>query len=176
MSGPPGVTRAWIDANGNFAADCDLLDPEAQDLRLSGGDACGVMSNTSFGKNVPTNNVDAAILRGWGVRPSDWGLAASLQHQIGQRVVVDVTYSRRWFRGFSVVDNRSLQPSDLTPFSIVAPVDPRLPGGGGYVVTGLYDVVPEKAGQVDNLITDSGAYGRWYQVLSRHRCDTQRSK
>jgi hypothetical protein len=78
---------------------------------------------------------------------------------------VDVTYSRRWFRGFSVVDNRSLQPSDLTPFSIVAPSDPRLPGGGRYLVAGLYDVVPEKAGQIDNLVTDSGAYGRWYQYF-----------
>ena len=163
LSGPPGVTRAWIDANGNFVADCDLLNPVAQDLRLGGGDVCGVISNTSFGKNVLTNNVDPAILDGWGVRPSDWSLAASLQHQIGPRAVVDVTYSRRWFRGFSVVDNRSLQFSDLTPFSIMAPSDPRLPGGGGYAVAGLYDVVPEKAGQVDNLVTDSDAYGRWYQ-------------
>jgi hypothetical protein len=165
LSGPPGVTRAWIDANANFVADCDLMDPDAQDLRRSGGDACGVMSNTSFGKNVLTNDVDPAILGGWGVRPSDWSLAASLQHQIGSRSVVDVTYSRRWFRGFSVVDNRSLQPSDLTPFSVVAPSDPRLPGGGGYVVAGLYDVVPEKAGQVDNLVTGSGTYGRWYQYF-----------
>jgi hypothetical protein len=165
LSGPPGVTRAWIDANRNFVPDCDLLNPDAQDVRPSGGDACGVMSNASFGKNVLTNNIDPAILAGWGVRSSDWSFATSLQHQIGPRSVVDITYSRRWFRGFSLVDNRSLQPSDLTPFSIVAPSDPRLPGGGGYLVSGLYDVVPEKVGQVDNLVTDSGAYGRWYQYF-----------
>ena len=150
LSGPPGVTRAWTDANTNFVPDCDLLNPAAQDRRASGGDACGVMSNTSFGTNVLTNNFDPSILRGWGVRPSDWSLAATIQHQLGARSSLDVTYSRRWFHGFSATDNLLLQPADLTPFSLVAPADSRLPGGGGYVVSGLYDVVPEKAGQVDN--------------------------
>ena len=56
--GTAGVTRAWTDANGNFAADCDLSNPNAQDLRASGGDLCGVISNTSFGRNVLTNNFD----------------------------------------------------------------------------------------------------------------------
>ena len=32
------------------------------------------MSNTNFGQNVLTNNFDAGILDGWGVRPSDWNL------------------------------------------------------------------------------------------------------
>ena len=31
---------------------------------------------------------------------------------------------------------------------------------------GLYDVVPEKAGQVNNLVTASDAYGRWYQYFN----------
>jgi hypothetical protein len=77
-----------------------------------------------------------------------------------------VAYRRRWFGGFTVADNLSLQPSDLTPFSVVAPIDPRLPGGGGYVVSGLYDVVPEKEGQIDNLIVDAGRYGSWHQYFN----------
>ena len=139
--GTAGVTRAWSDANGNFVPDCDLLNPSAQDLRASGGDLCGVVSNTSFGQNVLTNNFDPAILNGWGVRPSDWTLDVSMQRQILPRASATLSYSRRWFHGFTVADNLALQPSDLTPFSVVAPVDPRLPGGGGYVVSGLYDVV-----------------------------------
>jgi hypothetical protein len=164
--GTPGVTRAWTDANGNFTPDCDLLNPGAQDLRASGGDLCGVLSNVSFGKHVLTNMFDANILRGWGVRPSDWNVAVSFQRQIGRRASLDVTYNRRSFEGETVADNLSLQPSDLTPFNLAAPLDPRLPGGGGYIVRGLYDVIPEKAGQVNNLVTDSTAFGRWYQYYN----------
>jgi hypothetical protein len=163
--GTPGVTRVWTDANQNFVPDCDLSNPAAQDLRDRGGDLCGLMSNTRFGTNVLTNNFDPAILNGWGVRASDWNLTASIQQKIGPRSSADVTYRRR-YHGFFVADNLSLQPSDLTPFSIEAPLDPRLPGGGGYVVSDLYDVVPEKSGQVNNLVTDSNAYGRWYQYFN----------
>ena len=161
--GPAGVTRAWIDANQSVTPDCDFSNPAAQDLRGSGGDLCGVLSNTNFGRNVLTNTFDGDVLRGWGVRPSDWGLDLSVQQQLGSRASLDVTYTRRWFRGFFAVDNRAVAASDLTPFSIVAPLDPRLPGGGGYTVDGLYDVVPEKAGQVDNLVTDAANYGDWRQ-------------
>ena len=164
--GTAGVTRSWTDANGNFVPDCDLLNPAAQDRRAAGGDLCGQLSNTSFGKNILTNNFAPAVLNGWGVRPSDWNLSVSLQQQIRRRSSVDVAYTRRWYHGFSVADNLALQSSDLTPFDIVAPADARLPGGGGYVVSGLYDVVPGKAGQVNNLIADSSAYGDWSQYFN----------
>ena len=32
---PTSVTRSWTDANGNFTPDCDLLNGEAQDLRVA---------------------------------------------------------------------------------------------------------------------------------------------
>jgi hypothetical protein len=164
--GTAGVTRAWNDANRNFVPDCDLLNPNTQDLRPSGGDMCGVMSNTRFAQNVLTNNFDPALLNGWGVRPSDWTFDVSIQRQILSRASATIAYSRRWFQGFTVVDNLLVQPSDLTPFSVAAPVDPRLPDGGGYVVSGLYDVAPGKAGQVSNFITDSSSYGRWSQYFN----------
>ncbi|HTG99604.1 MAG TPA: TonB-dependent receptor [Vicinamibacterales bacterium] len=164
--GTAGVTRSWLDANSNFAPDCDLMNPAAQDLRSSGGDLCGVMSNTSFGRNILTNAFDPAVLNGWGVRPSDWTLAVSLAHQIISRASVSLTYSRRSFHQFFAVDNLLLTAADFTTFSVTAPLDPRLPGGGGYRIDGLYDVVPEKAGQVSNLVTDSANYGRWAQYFN----------
>ena len=164
--GTAGVTRTWTDANANFVPDCDLRNLGAQDLRASGGDFCGVMSNVDFGKPVLTNDFDPNLLSGWGVRPADWSLAVSFQQQMGTRSSIGVTYIRRSFRGFTVADNRSLQPSDLTPFSVVAPLDSRLPGGGGYTIENLYDVVPDRAGQINNLVSDAAVHGRWDEHFS----------
>ena len=50
LGAPPPVTRAWTDSNGNYKPDCDLLNPNAQNLSTSGGDICGVLSNLNFGK------------------------------------------------------------------------------------------------------------------------------
>jgi hypothetical protein len=161
--GTAGVTRAWTDADRDFVPDCDLLNPAAQDLRAAGGDLCGVVSNTNFGRPLLTNAFDPALLKGWNVRPSDWNLGVSIQQGLGRQSSVEVAYRRRWFRGFSAVDNRAVQPEDMTPFSLTAPIDPRLPGGGGYVVRGLYDVVPDKAGRVDNFVTDARTIGGWTQ-------------
>jgi hypothetical protein len=136
------VTRTWTDANGNFQPDCDLLNPVAQDLRTSGGDFCGALSNNNFGKPIFNNNYDPSILQGWGVRPSDWQIGVSIQQEIMPRVAVEVGYSRRWLTHFSgtndtVTDNLVTTTSSYDPFSITAPLDPRLPGGGGQVVSGL---------------------------------------
>jgi hypothetical protein len=164
--GTAGVTRNWTDANGNFAPDCNLLNPSLQDLRATGGDLCGAISNLAFGQNITTNNFDPKLLTGWGVRPSDWNLGVSIQQQIMARASIEVAYSRRWYHGFTVNDNLALSNADLTPFSIVAPTDSRLPNGGGYTVSGLYDVVPGKFGQINNLVTDSTNYGDWYQYFN----------
>ncbi len=161
-----GVQRTWTDTNGNMTPDCDLLNPNTQDLRPTGGDFCGQVSNLKFGQPVLTNNYDPALLHGWGVRASDWNLGVSVQQQIASRASVEVAYSRRWYHGFTLNDNLLVSGADYSAYSVVAPVDPRLPGGGGYTVSGLYDVAPAKAGQISNLVTDSQAYGNEYQYFN----------
>ena len=58
--------------------------------------------------------------------------------------------------------------ADYTPFSIAAPLDPRLPGGGGQVISGLYNLVPEKVGPVDELAQSSENFDKqtenWHGV------------
>ena len=119
-----------------------------------------------FGQNVFSNTFDPALLTGWGVRSSDWNLGVSVQQQLLPRASVEVAYSRRWYHGFTVNDNLAARSADYTPFSVTAPLDSRLPGGGGYTVSGLYDVIPALSGQINNLVIDSGQYGNWYQYFN----------
>ena len=164
--GTGGVTRTWTDANTDFVPNCDLLNPLAQDLRSTGGDFCGAISDQKFGQPVLTGNFDPDLLQGWGVRASDWSLGFSVQQQIAARMSIEVAYHRRSFAGFTVNDNLVVQPSDYSTYSVTAPVDPRLPGGGGYTVSNLYDINPALFGQINNLATDSKNYGEAYQYFN----------
>jgi hypothetical protein len=169
--GVPGVTRTWIDANGDLVADCDFTNPLAHGnpaaVNNGGGpDFCGQISNLRFGQPVLTGNYDPDLLGGWGVRAADWSLGVSVQQQILQRMSIEVGYYRRAFDGFTMNDNLALAANELTPYTIIAPSDPRLPNGGGYEIGTLFDVVPAKSGQVDNLATLAGKYGKWYQYFN----------
>ncbi len=152
---PSNVTRTWTDANHNFMPDCNLALPTANA-------ECGPISNTNFGTTTFSNTIDPALLSGWGVRPSDWSFGVSVQQEILPRVSVEVGYTRRWYQGFIVTDNLAVKPSDFGQFSITAPVDPRLPGGGGYTVSGLYDVNPSLFGITNNYVTSASNYGNEY--------------
>jgi hypothetical protein len=154
------TNRAWTDGNGNFRPDCDLLNPAAQDQRASGGDFCGQWSNLTFGQQVFTTTYDPAVLDGWNVREYSWDFTATVDQQLAPRVSVEVSYARRVWGNFAVTDNRAVGPADFDTFSITAPTDPRLPDGGGYTVSGLYNVKPDKFGKIDNFVTFSDNYGK----------------
>src|SRR4029077_5000940 len=52
------------------------------------------------------------------------------------------------------------------PYCLTAPVDPRLPGGGGNQICGLFDIKPQKFGLVNNLVTQASHYGKVTQVFN----------
>ena len=122
------------------------------------------MNSATFGTTAQTTaNIDPRILSGWGVRSNDWQWGASVQQQVLPRVSIEVGYFRRWLNNFTVTDNLAVGAADFTPYSITAPSDPRLPDGGGYVVDGLYNVMPAKFGQTSNNITLADNFGEQYQ-------------
>jgi hypothetical protein len=151
------TTRSWTDANGNFTPDCDLNNPVAQDLRVSGGDFCGAWGSSSFGQNVFSTTYDPSTYSGWGNRPYNWDFGATVTQQLLPRVSATVGYFRRIYGNFIVTDNRAVSAADYTPFTIATPVDPRLPASGANVTA--FDVIPSKFGLTDNLVTLASNYG-----------------
>lgn len=152
------ATRSWIDANKDFIPNCDFLNPDANG-------ECGSLSNRLFGQTTtPSTVYDDATMHGYGTRDYNWQIAAGVQRELMARVSVEATYFRRWYGNFLATDNRLVGPADFDTFCVTAPVDPRLPGGGGNQICGLYDIKREKFGRVDNLVTFADQFGERTEV------------
>jgi len=148
------ATRSWNDANRNFRPDCDLMN-------FATNGECGSLSNTDFGSLRPGSTYDPAILRGWGKRMYSWQFSGSVQQQILNRMSVELSYFRRVYGNFNVVDDRARSASDFDTFSITAPNDQRLTGGGGYSIGGLYNIKEAMfSTPADNYITFASNYGK----------------
>ena len=146
------ATRTWNDINGNYIPDCALTNP-------AGNGECGALNNVNFGRNNPNaSRYSQDVLDGFGVRNYAWDFAAEVQHQIRPEVSVTGGYYRNWAGNFRVQDNQAVTPNDYQPYCVTAPVDPRLPRGGGYQVCGLYDVVPAKFGLGNTLVVPASQY------------------
>ncbi len=161
------VDRNWSDDNVNYVVDCDILNPAAQSG--AGRDTCGAITGNSLNFGKTGNNVaqvNDALLHGWGVRPNDWQWGINVQQQLRPRVSLDVGYNRRYFHWRTVgtnpgtvSDNRLVGPSDYDRWTINAPVDPRLPGGGGYPIT-LFAITQAASNRgAQNYITLETDYG-----------------
>jgi hypothetical protein len=151
------ATRSWTDANSNYQPDCNLLNPNAQDLRSTGGDFCGGVANLNFGTLNAGLRYSDDLLNG--LRPWDNQLGVALQQEVLPRVSVEVQYNKRWWYGQYVTRNLAVQASDWNTFSITAPSDSRLPGGGGQTISGLYDIAPALFGAVNYEVQPSSRYG-----------------
>jgi hypothetical protein len=120
------------------------------------------MANPNFGKVVLGRTYDPTLMKGWGARGYNWEFSAGVQHELIPRVALDVGYFRRVYGNQFVTDpNPNTGPADYDRFSITAPMDPRLPGGGGYVISDLYNIKPAKFGlPATALVTLAKNYGK----------------
>ena len=153
------VGRTWIDNNGNRVPDCDLSSPASQ----FGADICGAR-DPNFGLARSAANVDETTYRGWGNRDYNWEFSGSVQHELAQGISLDVGYFRRIYGNFVVTEDRAVDLSDFDQFSVAAPADERLPGGGGYEVGPILDLKEERVGYARDLfLTFANNFGAMYQ-------------
>jgi hypothetical protein len=161
------ATRAWNDVTypvgdprrGNFVADCDLTNT------LANGE-CGALDNQRFGTVVTTTRYAEDVLNGFGVRPYTWQGSVAVQHELRPNVALMAGYFRTWYGNFYVTDNLRVTAADFDPYCITAPVDARLPDGGGYQICGLADPKPSVFGQVENLVSQASNFGDVTQVFN----------
>ncbi|HYE89309.1 MAG TPA: TonB-dependent receptor [Vicinamibacterales bacterium] len=131
-------TRAWVDFDGNKS----VLDAAGN---LQFNEVIGGTSN--FGQI--TNRPDPNLERGY-----NWEYSGSVQHELVDRVSVNVGFYRRNFYNLDVVDNQNLAPSDWTTFQITTPTDTRLALSGQPIT--MYTLNQNAVGRAtDNLRTFS---------------------
>jgi hypothetical protein len=143
--------RIWNDGNGDYI-------PQESEL--------GPLSNPLFGTVFVSTRYADDVLKGWGVRPYNWSSSLSLQHELRPGFALAVNYYRRSYGNFQLTKNLLVTPADYDPYCLTAPVDARLPGGGGNQICGLYDIKPEKFGAVQNLVTQASNYGKQTEVYN----------
>ena len=108
------TTRSWSDANRNFIPDCNLISA------LANGE-CGAMANPAFGSARPGAIYDPDLLRGWDKRLSNWEFSAGVQQQLPYRMSVDISYFRRIWQNFEVVDNTQVAANEFQAFTMTVP-------------------------------------------------------
>jgi hypothetical protein len=125
------VTRTWAPPVGvaytgtyNPFDDCDLFNPAANSKR-PGAVSCGAISNPLFGQVATrTTNYDPELVEGWHVRPNNWEMQFSVQHELVPRVSVYAGYSRRWYGNLQATRNLNVTNADYTTYCPV-PADSR---------------------------------------------------
>jgi hypothetical protein len=149
------VSRGWTDSDNDRVVDCNLA------VLTANGECVGLTGNNlNFGGlsgNITQVNQDT--LRGWGARDHDWQWSIGVVQEVLPRVSADVAYARRSFHSFTITDNQARNPSQYDAWTINAPSDPRLPGGGGYPITLYTPTAAAAATPAQNYITWERDFG-----------------
>ena len=167
--------RTWTDANGNYTADCDLLSGASQDLRATRRRLLRRLGQPELRQGRGRQR--QPDLQPWLRREDPQGLGHAAVRLAGRRHAAAGDPAARLARGrlhaaLAAELHRHRQPGDLgrglrsVQRRRASPI-PRLPGGGGYTVSGLYNVKPDKFSVApNNLRTYAPDYGEISQVYN----------
>ncbi len=147
------ASRTFLDLNGNHVPDCNMLQQEPN------GECLTPLGN--FANPLTLTVVNPDVLHGWGVRPRDWQVGVSVQHEILPRTSLEVGYARRWFKNFFVTDNINLAASDFQLTTLTAPTNAKLPGGGGFPVPYYFPKPGTNTTSIQDRYTFASDYGDW---------------
>jgi hypothetical protein len=148
-------TRPWSDLDRNGL-------PLDADGNIQFNELSPSTATPTFGRNVSTTRYDPDVLNGWGKRGYNVEYTVAAQHQLASRLSLNGGYYRRKFGNQTFTDDLRYDASSFDSFCVTAPVDPRLPNGGGYQVCGVQDLKPAVFAQnlpADNLIRFSEDFG-----------------
>lgn len=160
------TSRSWNDnlfgagdpRSGNYIPDCNLLSP------LQNGE-CGPFLNSAFGTSVINTHFASDVTTGWQHRPFNNQVTLVLQQEIKPGLGMTAGYYYTWYGNKTVTDNLSVTPADYSPFCVTVPTDSRLPNGGGNQICEIYDLNPNKVGQVNNLVVRDTNLTERYQGI-----------
>jgi hypothetical protein len=146
-------TRAWTDVDRNgtiFDANGNVQFNEL-----------GVTANNNFGiPGIGGTQFDPSL-----PRPTNWEESVSVQHALFPRVSVTGGFYHRSFQHRQYTKNTLIDPSaDYQAYTIAAPSNASLPGGGAQQVT-VYNLNPAKRGVVNNVLTWSDNNTRVYNGI-----------
>ena len=147
------ASRNFLDLNGNHVPDCNMLQQEPN------GECLTALGN--FANPLTLTVVNPDVLHGWGVRPRDWQVGVSVQHEILPRTSLEVGYARRWFKNFFVTDNINLAASDFQLTTLTAPTNAKLPDGGGFPVSYYFPKPGTNTTSIQDRYTFASDYGDW---------------
>jgi hypothetical protein len=140
-------TRGWTDLN----RDGDVVNPDGT-VQLA---EIGAANNKYFGTLQAVTRIDPNLKR-----DKNWTYELTGSHELFANFSVGGGYYRRKYFDLNWVNNLAVgdvNSGDWIPFTITAPADSRLNGGGGEVIT-LYNLVASKVGEKNNFLTNSQDY------------------
>jgi hypothetical protein len=153
-----------LDGSGNpTAAFLNFGRPPGASALANANSVCGLTQRSSPLHAAYCEAAGQNLMQGWGKRRSEWQFGLGVQHELLPRLSVEVTYTKRLYRGLTDTETVNLgcdyykdyEGSVITQdwkecadnileynseiynfYNVQAPVDPRLPMGGGYWILG----------------------------------------